>query len=102
MTTNEKMAALKALSPWRCSLEFSDFTGQWFLSASIGVCDGMFEEGITEHRFTPIDAIEAFWRHVTEIDNKHYLSVYRGDRARWNGRWNGYMWAERIEGKVTA
>lgn len=96
MTPNQMMAAMKSLGAHRCCLDFSDWTGKWYMSFSIDVSDGCIRKGVTEHRENPTEAVIAMWIRVTTIGANEHLVVYRGnDKPDWRGRWNGYMWEER-------
>lgn len=96
MTPNQMMAAMKAIGGFRCHLDFSDMTNQWYLSCSIDTSDGTIRTGVTEHRDDPIEAVKAYWNRITGIGPQEHLVMYRGNgKPDWRGRWNGYMWEER-------
>lgn len=92
MNRNEIMLHIKALDP-RASLEFSEWTGQWYVSASVEIGDGGCLVGICEHRPTPDLALSAFLDAARGLDLDHYLvSRHYGERRHW--RWNGAAFAE--------
>jgi len=93
MTINQKMAAMVALGADRTHLDFSEFTGQWYVSASIEISDGSFSSGITEHRDSPGEAVDAFWDRITSLKPGESLVAWMGGgKPDWRGKWNGFMW----------
>jgi hypothetical protein len=86
------MLIIKALDP-NASVLFSEYTHQWYVSASIEIGDGSMLTGGAEHRNTPNEAVEAFYDRLTSINLDQYVvSKYRGHRREW--RWNGAAFAE--------
>jgi hypothetical protein len=72
------------------SLEFSDWTSQWYVSASIEIGGDGVLIGITEHRETPELAVSAFLDAMQSVEwPSHYLVTdsYKDKRREW--RWNG-------------
>ena len=86
------MLILKALDPG-ASVKFSEWTGQWYVEASIEVGDGSVLTGGTEHRDSPDDAVRDYFARLTAISLDEYVATrYCGQRREW--RWNGAAFAE--------
>jgi hypothetical protein len=85
------MLIIKSLDP-SASLELSEYTQQWYVSARIDISDGACLSGVTEHEDTPDVAVRAFLNRITEVgqhDHEHVLVTrFHGERRhhRWNGR----------------
>lgn len=74
-------------------LDFSSYTGRWYVSARIEVGNGAFLTGITEHRADPNEAVHAFFERLTAVSDDEYLVTrYRDHRREW--RWNGAAFEE--------
>ena len=92
LADEEVMAHLLALSPGAC-VKFSEWTGKWYVEASIEVGDGSILEGGTEHCDTPHEAIQAYFRRLTSVPLDKYIATrYRSQRREW--RWNGAAFVE--------
>jgi hypothetical protein len=97
--TTAAMLIIKALDP-RASLELSEYTGQWYVSARIEVSDGSCLSGITEHEHAPDVAVRAFLNRITEVgvhDHEHVLVTFphtEDGRQRRHWRWTGRAFTE--------
>jgi len=69
------------------SIQFSEYTSKWFVVAGLEIGDGMFLQGMTEHRETPEQAVAAYverLRSVTELD-RYIATRHPRHEYRWNG-----------------
>jgi hypothetical protein len=91
-STNQAMLLIKSLDT-NAHLGYSEWTGQWYVSARIDIGgDGVLRGG-SEHRNTPDEAVSAYLSWLTDVDVDHYL-VTSNPRRHW--RWNGAAFAEQI------
>ena len=90
MTWEEKLAACQALA--ECHLRMRK-PGDWYVSHMVDVATGCVLEGRYGNGRTPIEAVEAHWRELTDLkgDERVVSNALREDRR--EVRWNGYMWA---------
>lgn len=76
---------------------FSNFTGQWFVSARIEISNGALLQGIAEHRPTPEDAVYAYLAELQKIHIHQWEQVLvtrSMERERREWKWNGAAFAE--------
>jgi hypothetical protein len=86
------MLTIQALDHF-AHLDFSSYTGRWYVSANVEVGNGAFLTGITEHRGDPYEAVRAFFERLTSVPQDEYLvTKYCGHRREW--RWNGAAFQE--------
>lgn len=91
VTVNEAMLHIMALDP-DASVQFSPYTGKWFVSARIDIGDGAVLASVTEHRSDMAEAVTAYLERLKKVDVndiEHFLvtGCLGGDRRHW--RWNG-------------
>ena len=98
-TTEELKAAMlqiKALDG-EAHIEFSEWTGQWYMRARIDVSDGACLTSLGDHRATPAEAVWAFYCALCQVDLHDFAHVLvtragHDDRRHW--RWNGATFKE--------
>lgn len=87
---------IMSLDP-EAAISFSEYTGQWYVQARIEVGDGDVLQGMTEHRDTPEDAVNAYMARLKEINYHqatHFLVTRRFGDRRQHWRWNGVTFME--------
>jgi hypothetical protein len=88
----EKMLHIKALDS-EASVQLSEWTHCWYVSARIDVGGSGTLEGITEHRSLLSAAVGAFFDKLTSLPVDRFLVTnHQGQRREW--RWNGSAFAE--------
>lgn len=89
---SQYMLQIQALDP-SASLQMSEYTRKWYVSARIHLSDGTIESGVVEHRETIEEAIVDYFNRLrTHQVDEFIASSYRGERREW--RWNGAAFAE--------
>jgi hypothetical protein len=76
------------------TLNYSTYTGQFYVSSRAEVTDGSIASGVTEHRDTPQEAVQAFLRRLQEVKAPRRIltSGMLSPRREW--LWNGATWVE--------
>jgi hypothetical protein len=93
MDPTTSMLVIKSLD-YGAYLDFSEYTGQWYVSSAINIGgDGMLT-GITEHRTTPEQAIEAYLLRIQAVEAPRYIVTKSNSPDRRHYRWNGAAFAE--------
>lgn len=90
---SHKMRLIQSLDD-DAHIDYSKWTGKWYVSARIEIGDGAFLSGITEHRDAPEQAVDAFLARLVTVDQHdfdHYLVTRRPCR---HWRWNGSAFTE--------
>ena len=97
--TTAAMLIIKSLDS-SASLELSEYTQQWYVSARIEISDGSCLSSVTEHEDTPDVAVRAYLNRITEVgvhDHEHVLVTHphtEDGRQRRHWRWNGRAFTE--------
>ena len=94
VTTNQMATALSSLC--RFAVEFSPYTGLWWVHAPLSISNTKFLTGFAEHEETPELAVQRYWARATNLKADEHLHMFRGEQPEWRGRWNGFMWEEFI------
>ena len=93
LSIDSAMLMIKGLDR-NAHLEFSDVTGKWYVSARLEICGNGVLCGITEHRATPQQAVEAFLERLQTVEYPLRIcaNAYTKNHREW--RWNGAAFAE--------
>lgn len=87
MTTDEKLAALKALTPTHLEMRSP---GDWYVSAYSRECkQGAMLHGNYGNGTTPQAAIDDDWN---QISTAQCVVINAYSKTRREVRWNGFMW----------
>lgn len=92
MNWEQKLAALQALGEFKlCMRE----PGNWYVYVpKAEIKDGsMLKSGAGNGR-TPEEAVENYWREMTELNPGERVVIGAYSDARREVRWNGYMWQD--------
>lgn len=91
MDWEQKFEALNTLDP--CSLKMRG-PGLWYVLQSVEIKSGHRLAGVGATGATPQDAVEEYWRAVTDDLKDNQCIVARSGRpTRMAVRWNGCMWS---------
>jgi hypothetical protein len=91
MDWEQKFEALNNLDP--CSLKMRE-PGLWYVLQSVEIKSGHRLAGVGATGATPQDAVEEYWRAVTDDLKDNQCIVARSGRpTRMAVRWNGCMWS---------
>jgi len=74
-------------------LDFSPYTGKWFVASHLNTSDGALQRGVCEHRDTPELAVRAFLYALAAISLDEVIVGRVGDERR-HYRWNGAAFVE--------
>lgn len=87
------MLTIKSIDP-SARLDCSEYTQRWYVASRIEVTNGVFLSGVSEHRDTPEDAIDAFMGRLTSVPLRHAIVVNADRDNRRHYRWNGAGFTE--------
>ena len=91
MDWEQKFEALNKLDP--CALKMRG-PGVWYILQSIEIKSGHRLGGVGATGATPQDAVEEYWRAVTDdLTDNQCIVARSGRRTRMAVRWNGFMWS---------
>ena len=91
MDWEQKFDALNKLDP--CALKMRG-PGVWYILQSVEIKSGHRMGGVGVTGATPRDAVEEYWRAVTDDLTDNQCVVARSGRpTRMAVRWNGFIWS---------
>lgn len=77
------------------SIEWSTYTGQFWINSGLYEGDGVMLAGITEHRSTPEQTLVAFFDRLRDVAEPNFIVTNDTDRdKRKHWRWNGVCFQE--------
>lgn len=98
LALNHAMLCIQTLDP-DAHLDFSHFTGKWYLSSRIEISDGAILSSITEHEDTPEAAVFAYFDKLKWISLDEVI-VAKPTGQRRHYRWNGAAFAEQYDHRL--
>ena len=90
MTWEEKVEAINCIAGVSLHMRFP---GNWYATSSLSVKRGSLLGSFCGNGKTPQDAIEDYWKQLTNLKDEEYLvsGLYPNRKA---FKWNGFMWKE--------
>lgn len=79
-------------------IDYSVWTGGWYVSARVNIGGNGFLRGITEHRGTPEDAVFAYLARLQDVNydtlDSYLVTESASKHRRRHWRWNGAAFVE--------